>query len=145
MDDRTAIARGAAGRTPSAAGWDRDDVISNPGPGGGRAVRPTDSAKKLKRRKRRRMIATISGFTILALMVAAVGAGYALVQVPLPTIGARPQTTTFYYADGKTVMATHATENREDVSIKKVPVAVQHAVITAEDRTFYSNKGISVT
>jgi membrane peptidoglycan carboxypeptidase len=145
MDDRTAIARGAAGRSPSAAGWDRDDVISNPGPGGGRAARPADSAKKLKRRKRRRMIATISGFTILALMVAAVGAGYALVQVPLPTIGARPQTTTFYYSDGKTVMATHATENREDVSIKKVPVAVQHAVITAEDRTFYSNKGISVT
>jgi membrane peptidoglycan carboxypeptidase len=82
-----------------------------------------------------------------AIVVAGVLAGvaYARTTIPTPSAIASAQTTTIYYSDGKTVLAQIGTTNRTDVPLSAVPIAVQHAVLAAEDRHFYSEPGVSPT
>jgi membrane peptidoglycan carboxypeptidase len=68
---------------------------------------------------------------------------YARTTIPNPSELAAQQTTTIYYSDGKTVLAHIGSTTRSDVKLSEVPVAVQHAVLAAEDRHFYSEPGIS--
>jgi membrane peptidoglycan carboxypeptidase len=70
---------------------------------------------------------------------------YARTTIPNPSELAAQQTTTIYYSDGKTVLAHIGSTTRSDVKLSEVPVAVQHAVLAAEDRHFYSEPGISPT
>ncbi|MBV9293400.1 MAG: penicillin-binding protein [Frankiales bacterium] len=74
-----------------------------------------------------------------------VGIGYATTPVPNPSTFATAQATTLYYSDGKTVLARLPGTTRQDVTLRQVPLAVQHAVLAAEDRHFYSEPGISPT
>src|SRR5918912_2099595 len=56
------------------------------------------------------------------------------------------QTTIVYYGDGKhTELGRFSAENRIWVPLQKIPPIVQHAVLSAEDRTFYTNQGVSAT
>jgi membrane peptidoglycan carboxypeptidase len=73
------------------------------------------------------------------------GLAYARTTIPSPSAIASAQTTTLYYSDGKTVLARLGSTNRTDVPLSKVPLVVQHAVLAAEDRHFYSEPGISPT
>jgi membrane peptidoglycan carboxypeptidase len=77
--------------------------------------------------------------------VVLVGIGYATTPIPNPNTFATAQATTLYYSDGKTPLARLGNTTRVDVSLDKVPPAVQHAVLAAEDRQFYSEPGISPT
>ena len=70
---------------------------------------------------------------------------YFTVNVPDPNKLAVAQTTVFTYADGKTALGSDGAQNRESVPLTSVPLAVQHAVLAAEDRNFYSEPGISLT
>jgi membrane peptidoglycan carboxypeptidase len=70
---------------------------------------------------------------------------YASVSVPEPDKSANDQTTYVYYDDGKTLIGSWSTVNRNIVKLDTVPKPVQDAVLSAEDRTFYTNKGVSVT
>ncbi len=80
-----------------------------------------------------------------AATVALVGIGYARTGIPNPSAFATAQATTLYYSDGKTVLARLGNTSRIDVSLDKVPIDVQHAVLAAEDRHYYSEPGISPT
>jgi membrane peptidoglycan carboxypeptidase len=73
------------------------------------------------------------------------GLAYARTTIPTPSAIASAQTTTIYYSDGKTVLAHIGATNRTDVPLSQVPKPVQHAVLAAEDRHFYSEPGISPT
>jgi membrane peptidoglycan carboxypeptidase len=73
------------------------------------------------------------------------GVAYSQTTIPNPSALAAQQTTTIYYSDGKTVLAHIGATTRTDVQLSDVPVAVQHAVLAAEDRHFYSEPGISPT
>ncbi len=77
--------------------------------------------------------------------VAGFATAYALTDVPDPNELADAQVSTVYYADGTTPMGTFAARNRVNVSIGDVPVPVQRAVLAAEDRSFYENRGVSPT
>jgi membrane peptidoglycan carboxypeptidase len=77
--------------------------------------------------------------------VVLIGIGYATTSVPRPNDFATAQATTLYYSDGKTKLATLGDVSRIDVELDKVPPAVQHAVLAAEDRRFYTEPGISPT
>ncbi len=55
------------------------------------------------------------------------------------------QTTIVYASDNKTEIGRFEAQNRIWVPLNKIPPVVQHAVLSAEDRTFYTNQGISVT
>ena len=79
--------------------------------------------------------------TMVLLLVAAFFALYVTVQVPDPNAAAVSQSNVYYYADGTEIGRTGAV-NRESLPLSEISVAMQHAVVAAEDRTFYSNKGV---
>src|SRR4051812_27084002 len=74
--------------------------------------------------------------------VALVAIGYATTPIPNPSSFATAQATTLYYSDGKTVLARFGSTTRVDVALKEVPLDVQHAVLAAEDRQFYSDPAV---
>lgn len=74
-----------------------------------------------------------------------VGGTYVFAKIPAPEALAAGQTTTLYYADGKTEMAKIGVENRTIVPLEKIPKHMQHAVIAAEDGSFYSNEGVDIS
>ncbi|HWC35532.1 MAG TPA: transglycosylase domain-containing protein [Mycobacteriales bacterium] len=83
-------------------------------------------------------------WALLAFSVLA-GIAYVRTSIPSPSALAAQQTTTIYYSDGKTVLAHIGDTNRTDVPLSQIPMSVQHAVLAAEDRHFYSEPGISPT
>ncbi|WP_406283413.1 transglycosylase domain-containing protein [Embleya sp. NBC_00896] len=87
--------------------------------------------------------------TFLLLVVsglfAAVGIVYAATPVPHSVNAqARQQSNVWYWSDGTEITRTGAT-NRQSVPLAAIPLDVQHAVLAAEDRSFYSNSGVSIT
>ncbi|HYH10881.1 MAG TPA: biosynthetic peptidoglycan transglycosylase, partial [Thermomicrobiales bacterium] len=76
-------------------------------------------------------------------LVAAVGVGYALVGIPSEEkADALSQNNVYYWADGSQMVATGAGQNRQNVTIDRIPKAMQHAVISAENKTFYEDSGV---
>jgi len=65
--------------------------------------------------------------------------------IPTALASATYQNTTVYYADGKTVMGTIGTINRQDLTYQQIPQQLQNAVIAAEDKNFWTEGGISPT
>lgn len=63
--------------------------------------------------------------------------------VPPASALSRAQSTIIYYDDGVTEIGRLGEANREDVSILQIPLDTQHAVLAAEDRTFYQHGGFS--
>jgi membrane peptidoglycan carboxypeptidase len=83
---------------------------------------------------------------VVALVVFSALTVVAYERTTIPNVNAlaAQQSTTIYYSNGK-VLARIGDTNRTDVELSQVPVAVQHAVLAAEDRNFYSEPGISPT
>ncbi|MEV6962049.1 transglycosylase domain-containing protein [Streptomyces sp. NPDC051207] len=76
-------------------------------------------------------------------MVAAVGVGYAMVGVPSEeNAAARSQNNVYYWADGSQMVATGAGQNRQNITIDRIPKEMQYAVISAENKTFYKDSGV---
>ncbi|TML31593.1 MAG: penicillin-binding protein [Actinobacteria bacterium] len=94
-----------------------------------------------KARRRARFAALIAVIAMLLGAGLAVGAYY-FDSVPTPTELALPQSTTVYYADGKTPMAKLGVENRTILTYDEINDAVKQSIVAAEDRTFWTNKGI---
>src|SRR4051794_30650961 len=85
------------------------------------------------------------GFPVLAFFLlgaAAFAVGYTTTDIPDPNRDFQTQTTFVYYADGKHEIGHFADQNRTSIPLSDVPQHVQDAVVAAEDRTFYTNKGI---
>ena len=81
--------------------------------------------------------------SMLVLGFAGVGIVYARTDVPDPDTIETNQVATIYYADGKTVLARVGSQNRSDVQLSAVPPHVKWAVLAAENRSFYTDPGIS--
>ncbi|MDN5795825.1 MAG: penicillin-binding protein [Intrasporangium sp.] len=86
---------------------------------------------------------------ILALFViSAIGVtlAYARMTIPKPNDLASAQLSIVYYSDGTTELdrISAAEGNRESVPLSQVPKHVQDAHLAAEDRTFWTNSGISI-
>jgi membrane peptidoglycan carboxypeptidase len=69
---------------------------------------------------------------------------YQTIDVPDANADFQTQTTKVYYSDGKHQLGTFATQDRESISIKEIPASMQAAAIAAEDRSFYTNRGIDL-
>ena len=65
--------------------------------------------------------------------------------IPAALASANYQNTTIYYSDGKTVLGTIGQVNRQDLTFNEIPRNLQDAVIAAEDRSFWTEGGISPT
>ncbi|PRH80314.1 penicillin-binding protein, partial [Streptomyces solincola] len=126
---------------------------THPGPGarptGGRAERTALRAARRRRRRRtgwRRLLPTwrmLLGAVLLgaALLVGGFFVGYHLVAIPPANAAATAQSNVYLYADGSQI--TQAGDvNRESVPLSRVPRWVQHAVLAAEDRDFYTKPAV---
>ena len=91
----------------------------------------------------RQMLWGVLGAFVLMLLF--VGIGYATTSIPSPNSIATRQSTLLYYSDGKHLLARLGDTNRVNVKLAQVPVPVQRAVLSAEDRSFESEPGISPT
>ena len=67
---------------------------------------------------------------------------YSSTTIPDPNKDFQTQTTNVYYKDGKTGLGRFAEQNRESIPFAEMPKHVRDAVVAAEDRTFWTNRGI---
>ncbi|WP_311347835.1 transglycosylase domain-containing protein [Corynebacterium durum] len=72
---------------------------------------------------------------------------YVLVDVPEPDQLVSKQVSNIYAADGSTEIARIVPPegNRVQVNIDQIPPSLQSAVVAAEDREFYTNRGFSLS
>ena len=83
--------------------------------------------------------------TVLLLGIGAFVLMYVVVRVPDPNAAATAQSNVYYYSDNKTEIGQTGEVNRVSVPIGDIALTMQHAAVSAEDRTFYTNRGVSVT
>src|SRR5215216_4996281 len=110
-------------------------------------VRERKQAPPPRRSRLRRILRWALWLAIPAVAVAAgtvIGLIYAFARVPLPAEVPTAQTIVFLDQTGKREIGTlSAQENRRVVSLDKIPVDAQRAVLAAEDRDFYEHGAIS--
>jgi membrane peptidoglycan carboxypeptidase len=94
----------------------------------------------------RRIFMTIGALTILGMVsaVAVVVIGYATTKRPDANAEFKTATTFVYYNDGKSQLGSFAIQNRTPLSFGKIPKTVKMAAVAAENRTFWTDKGISI-
>jgi membrane peptidoglycan carboxypeptidase len=122
------------GRRPAPGGPGGPGGTGGPGTGG----RPW-------RRRLVRVLLVLLGLALLAPVVAFL-IGWAMFDVPSADQTAVTQVATFKYADGPALATIRPDNvNRTIVRLDQVPEHVRHAVLAAEDRSFYSNPGFDIT
>jgi membrane peptidoglycan carboxypeptidase len=129
---RTTAAR--TGPPPSRSAGSRPGASSTKGKG----------SKKQKRNRRLKIVGALFA-GMLVLLGVFVGVVYASTEVPSPDSITSAQTTVVYYSDGTTEMARLGDENRTNVALDQIAEPAQQAVLAAENRSFYTDPGISFT
>ncbi|MFE9700052.1 transglycosylase domain-containing protein [Streptomyces sp. NPDC006270] len=129
------------GKPPGKNGENREN-----GPSGGSGKK--QRTKRPRRTGWRRAVPTwrMTLGTVLGLALLLIGgffAGYHLVDIPAANAAATAQSNVYLYNDGS-VIARDGEVNREKVKLSQVPDTVQHAVLAAEDRDFYSERAVDV-
>ncbi|MGC3995015.1 MAG: transglycosylase domain-containing protein [Propionicimonas sp.] len=86
----------------------------------------------------------------LVLVVGVIGAGvvayaYTSIKLPDPNSDFSTNTTFVYYNDGKTKIGSFQVQNRQSISYEDMPQHVKDAIVAAENRTFWTDPGISPT
>ena len=66
-------------------------------------------------------------------------------MIPRARGNVRDQNTTVYYSDGKTALGTIGATDRQDLTYSQIPMMLQDAVVSAEDKNFWTEGGISPT
>jgi len=86
-----------------------------------------------------------AGFGGLVLLcVAAISYAYASTSVPTDASqAAMQQQSTVYFSDGKTMIGTFGSTNRRLLQYDQISPYVRDAVVAAEDRSFYTEGGVS--
>jgi membrane peptidoglycan carboxypeptidase len=93
----------------------------------------------------RRTLYVVLGLSVLGPLLAFV-IGWIVFDVPSADDANLTQVATFTYADGSPLATVRPDNvNRVTVTLDQVPEHVQRAVLSAEDRSFFSNPGFDVT
>ncbi|GAA5137909.1 transglycosylase domain-containing protein [Pseudonocardia adelaidensis] len=112
-----------------------------------RAGRPSPQEQRHARRVRlaRRALFGTAAAVVLG-PVLAFAIGYLVFSVPNPDEAVNNQVAVVSFADGSPLTRLVPEEgNRTKVPLDQVPLHVRHAVLAAEDRSFYSNPGFDLT
>jgi membrane peptidoglycan carboxypeptidase len=80
--------------------------------------------------------------TFFGSLVALVGVSYAMVTIPNENVAAQSQNNVYYWSNGDQMVATGEGANRQNVTIDQIPQAMQNAVISAENKSFYTDSGV---
>ncbi|MER5538789.1 transglycosylase domain-containing protein [Streptomyces mirabilis] len=75
-------------------------------------------------------------------LLVAAGIGYAMVGVPNPNDTALAQNNVFYWSDNTQMAATGGQTNRQIVGPEEIPKAMKNAVVSAENASFYKDRGV---
>jgi membrane peptidoglycan carboxypeptidase len=148
VSPNTPLVRGVASATRSAAPGPIDDLREVPDelltpdrPRKKDEPLTPDQLRKKKADRRNLIVAAIA--VIMLLSGAGLAAGtYYFDSVPTPEQLQLPESTTVYYADGKTPMAKLGNENRTLLKYDEMNDAVKDTIVAAEDQTFWTNEGI---
>ena len=82
---------------------------------------------------------------MIAIGVAAFAVIFAGTPVPDPNKDFQTNVTTVYYADGKKEMGSFAVHNRVSIPLDEMPQHAKDAIVAAENATFWTDPGISVS
>jgi penicillin-binding protein 1A len=87
-----------------------------------------------------------AGWTIVgaAIAVAMITFSSVFGGMALPAVATPAQSSKVLAFDGQVIATLHGEENRTIVPLSKISVYLRHAVIAAEDRSFYQHSGISL-
>ncbi|MFB8138330.1 transglycosylase domain-containing protein [Streptomyces parvus] len=121
----------ASGKLPGKSG-----KPGKPGKKPGKKARPRRTGWRRAIPTWRMTLGTLLGLVVL--LGAGIFAAYRLVDIPAANASATAQSNVYLYSDGS-VIARDGDVNREKVKLSQVPPTVQHAVLAAEDRDFYSD------
>lgn len=87
-------------------------------------------------------IGLIGAVVATLVMTAIFYIAYRATDIPDPNTAFQAQTTKVYYAGGKRELGSFAVQNRESIPLADIPQVMQDAAVAAEDRTFWTNRGI---
>ncbi|MFI7324163.1 transglycosylase domain-containing protein [Streptomyces rubiginosohelvolus] len=118
---------------PTASG---EQPGKRPGQRPGKKARPRRTGWRRAVPTWRMTLGTLLGLVVL--LGAGIFAAYRLVDIPAANASATAQSNVYLYSDGS-VIARDGDVNREKVKLSQVPPTVQHAVLAAEDRDFYTD------
>lgn len=144
----------SSGGSPRAAAGTRRGTQQRPG--GARAATVTPGAArsggrgggKGRGRGRRRWLPSWKLVLGTVLAVAAIGllgfyVAYRMIDIPKANDFAEAQTSVVYFADGTTELGRFSAVDRTLVGSDQIPQHVKDAIVAAEDRSFYENRGVS--
>ncbi|MCF7551965.1 transglycosylase domain-containing protein [Pseudonocardia sp. WMMC193] len=115
------------------------------GPPRGRGGGGDGEGRRPKGKRVRRIAFWTLGVLILAPFVA-FAVGWMIFPVPTAQDAANTQVATFTFADGSPLATVRPNNiNRTNVTLDQVPKHVQEAVLSAEDRSFFTNPGFDVS
>jgi membrane peptidoglycan carboxypeptidase len=94
----------------------------------------------------RRVLITISALTVLGLLsgTGVLVYGYATTTRPDANAEFKTATTFVYYKDGKSQLGNFAIQNRTPLTFGEIPENMKQAAVAAENRSFWTDKGISI-
>ncbi|MFB8018924.1 transglycosylase domain-containing protein [Streptomyces rubiginosohelvolus] len=134
-DSSGAEASSTGNPPPTASGEQPGQTPGKPGKPGKKA-RPRRTGWRRAVPTWRMTLGTLLG--LIVLLGAGIFAAYRLVDIPAANASATAQSNVYLYSDGS-VIARDGDVNREKVKLSQVPPTVQHAVLAAEDRDFYTD------
>ncbi|MBK3529931.1 penicillin-binding protein [Streptomyces sp. MBT67] len=134
-DSSGAEASSTGNPPPTASGEQPGQTPGKPGKPGKKA-RPRRTGWRRAVPTWRMTLGTLLGLVVL--LGAGIFAAYRLVDIPAANASATAQSNVYLYSDGS-VIARDGDVNREKVKLSQVPPTVQHAVLAAEDRDFYTD------
>ncbi len=113
-----------------------------------RARGPRRSARTARPAWKRRLVAGLKALTILFLVLGILALGgtaiaYQRIAFPDPNTEFQMNKSTVFYRDGTTQLGSFVEQNRTTIPLSQMPKHLQDAVVSAENREFWTDKGIS--
>ncbi|MGY0025332.1 transglycosylase domain-containing protein [Streptomyces sp. cg35] len=87
-------------------------------------------------------LVTGAGVGLIGSMMLAAGIAYAMVGVPKTADTATAQNNVYYWSNGKQMIATGGETNRQIIKYADIPKSMRYAVMSAENKTFETDKGV---
>ena len=104
-----------------------------------KATRPRTRKQKLKRVGKWFLVVGLVGALVAAASFVFL---YQTIDIPSPNEDFQTEASLVYYSNGETELGRYATQNRDIISLKEMPQSIQDAVVAAENRTFWTDRGI---
>ena len=110
------------------------------------AKHPEGAPKRGSVRWFRRVVGAFAILVALCVIagVGVVAYGYTATKLPNPNKDFETATTFVYWGDGKSELGDFAIQNRQPLELDQMPDTIKQAVVAAENRTFWTDKGVSL-